>query len=211
MSCASVVPGRENMRKIDLIQVLKSVVKKCWIPILLAVLGAGCTSVAVKMQQDQLTITWTLNNRYVISLDGRQNYDSYLYEEKMAAVVNDLLGQDKELREMSSTFSAYSAKVSHRRIELSIQGENEEKLMQTEHLFFEKAQTYLSEEFVQAATITLESTAITEDVPIDKALSPKVILLGALIGLCIGLSIVLIIEYVKSPIEAIEEKEGGGQ
>ena len=187
------------MRKIDLIQVLKSVVKKCWLPILLAVIGAGCMFVAAKMQQDEPTITWTLNNRYVISISEHQDYDSYLYEEKMAAVVNDLLGRDEELREMRSTLNAYSTKVFFRRIELSIQGESEDVLVQAERLFFEKAQTYLSEEFAQAATITLESTVVQEEPAAATAPSKKTVLLGALLGLSIGLAILLVAEYVKSP------------
>lgn len=187
------------MRKIDLIQILKSLIKKCWLLVLLALVGAGCMFCVAKMQQNQSVITWTLNNRYVISLDDRQSYDSYLYEEKMASVVNDLLVQDEELFEIRSAFTVYSTRVSHRRIELSIRGENEQKLIQAEHLFFEKAQTYLSEEFAQATTIALESTAVKEEAPENVMPSKRIILLGALLGLSVGLAILLVTEYVKSP------------
>lgn len=201
----------EIMKKIDLIQVLKSVVKKCWFPVLLAAIGASVMFFMTKMQQNQSVIIWTLKNRYVISLSDHQDYDSYLYEEKMAAVINDLLSQDEELTEMRSTFSTYLTRVFYRRIELSIQSENKERLMQAEDLFLEKAQTYLTEEFAQAATIALESTVVQEETPVNVTLPKKTILLGALLGLCTGLSIILIIEYVKSPTETIAEKEGNGK
>ncbi|MBD5101526.1 MAG: hypothetical protein HDT27_02290, partial [Subdoligranulum sp.] len=187
------------MRKIDLFQVLKSIAKKCWFPILLASIGACGMFFAAKIQQDQSAITWMLNNRYVISLSDRQDYNSYLYEEKMAAVINDLISRDEELSEMRSSLGVYSTKVSYRRIELLIQDQDEEAVIQAENLFFESAQKYLSEEFTQIATIAIESTSIKEVIQTNSSSKKDFVFLGAVLGMCIGLALLLLQEYVKSP------------
>lgn len=185
------------MRKINLLQIVKLLMKKSWLLIVFAIIGVGGMMLTVKIQ-NSLASSWSLNDRYVILLDDRQDYYSYLYEEKMAIAVNDLLGRDKELRSITNTLTEYSTRVFNRRIELSIQDKDEETLMQAEHLFFEKAQMYLSEECTQAAAIVRESTEI-EEVQRYKASMKEIVLLGALLGLCIGLSILLVAEYVKSP------------
>lgn len=188
------------MREIDLTKVLQNLVKHFWLPVLVALLGmSGMLLVANRSS------TWNLICGYSIETVNRENgtTDFYSREENLAEAVYQQLRRDDELKNLTVDTEYYWIERSNRRIEVKAKAGNKYTITDISNLFTSKASEYLYKEAEKTAVLNIEYCNLVE----EQAPRKKMALFGGTLGLCIGLSILLLIEYMRSPKETKKTEE----
>lgn len=188
------------MKRIDLMQVCKNVLKRFWLPVCLAVLGIlGAFLTGEKLVKTE----WNLNSRYAIRIGDADTFENYSYSQNLAESVYALLCTDKELQNLQPEIIQAG-----RHIELHLSG-HEDALAWMDDLqktFERKAEEYLLAESAGQGILEKEYDELEED---DKQ-SPtkKILVLGGMLGFCCGMVILLLKEYIDSPKFADEDGKG---
>lgn len=180
------------MREIDLVKVLQNLVKHFWLPMLLALIGAaGMFFLSGEID------TWNLHTGYSVVAMSRDesNSDFYFYEESLAEAVYWQLERDEEIAKLKTTAEYFWIQQNNRRIEVIAKAEGKEFFTQAKELFDAKAEEYLWTEAGTTAMLKVEYF----DLQKEQAHKGKWILFGGIFGLCIGLSVLLVVEYINSP------------
>lgn len=188
------------MREIDLAKVLQNLVKHFWLPVLLAFLGAIGMFLAANRSSN-----WNLICGYSVEADKRENEtaDFYSYEENLAEAVYQQLIRDDELKNLTVDTEYYWLEQSNRRFEVKAEAKNKDTIVNINNLFTSKASEYLDKEAEKTAVLNIEYCDLVE----EQAPRKKMALFGGTLGLCIGFSILLLIEYIRSPKEAKRTEE----
>ena len=188
------------MREIDLVKVLQNLVKHFWLPVLLAFLGTIGMFLAANRSS-----TWNLICGYSVEADNRENgtNDFYSYEENLAEAVCQQLRRDAELKNLTVDTEYYWIERSNRRIEVKAKAKNKDAIVNVNNLFTSKASEYLDREAEKNAVLNIEYCDLAE----EQAPRKKMALFGGTLGLCVGLSILLLNEYIHSPKEAKRTEE----
>lgn len=188
------------MREIDLVKVLQNLIKHFWLPVLLAFLGMIGIFLAVNESS-----TWNLICGYSIEAVNRENgtVDFYSYEENLAEAVYQQLIRDDDLKNLAMDTEYYWIERSNRRFEIKTKAKNKDTIVNVSNLLTLKANEYLVKEAGKTAVLNTEYCNLIE----EQAPVKKMVLFGGTFGLCVGLSILLLIEYMRSPKEVRETEE----
>lgn len=193
------------MRKIDLMQVCKSILKRFWLPVLLAALCVAGTLLFISPKPDDVITTWNLDNRYLIDIENADSYEGYSYRKMLAQSVCELLTADADLRKMTTDIASlnrYSITQSNRRIELHLSVKEEDLALMNDlkEAFEERAKEYLDLESGNQGSLKMDVDSLekTETI-LEYPSKNKMLILGGMIGFCFGLAILLLKEYIRSP------------
>lgn len=208
------------MRKIDLIKVIRNILIRFWFPVLLAVIGAIGMYIGMYINQNvetqsiAKTVSWELDHRYAINVELEDVYKGYLYQKDLAQSACELLNADIELQDIAidkekenePLLDSYSITCENRRIKLHLKGKEETRdlIEEIQKSFESKAQWYLEKESNGNATFESEHYSFEKkEIEIEPVLAPiskkKMILLGSVVGFCIGMALLLLKEYACSP------------
>lgn len=188
-----------NTRTIDLKQVAIDILKRIWLPAVLAGIGVAAAMFATINKASEIPAAeWTLRSVYSIRVPLSQELNAalaYRYEIDLAGTVCQLLNTDAaNPTEDNGAQTLYAIQAENRRITVTITGFSESQLKEIDRKIEEQAKSYLAQESNDLAVLTAEKQTI--------AFSKKEsLLLGGLMGACIGFAILLAMEYAKSPKE----------
>lgn len=195
------------MRKINLWKVCCNTIKRLWLPTLLALIGAAVSSSLIQ----PAPIQWELNAVYLVEIrqpdEKSIDYDTYLYEVQLANAVSQMLN----INMGNENITNFTVSPSNRRIYVSGKNQSEEQLQLSIDQIEIYARECLQKEVGNGANLQKEQcvTIEQEDSGFESE-RRQFTLLGGLIGLCVGLAILLLLEYVKSPlIQEIPAKQEG--
>lgn len=198
--------GDKNMREIDLWKVLCNVVKRIWLP---AFLALGGMVVALSVMRF-VPARWEFSAIYLVDIqqpDERlTDFDTYQFEFQLANTISQMLSRnlkDEDIKNFTLTSS-------NRRIYVSGIDRDKEYLQLIADQIEISAKECLQTEIGTNAVLKTEKYIIDKQEESDS--NPiKIVLLGGLVGLCIGFAILLLLEYMKSPAVLTDSDKRGRQ
>lgn len=208
------------MREIDLKNVLLNIIKRIWLPFVLGIMGAGIMLLidkdsAQERAQWRQQIIWSIRAPMSGETISALNYQ---FENQLAQTVSNLLNADASdftkqtnaevpslYQLLHQNIASYTISFSNRRIEFTFFGYEQEHMQWVAEQVADYAQQFLKLEGGENIVLSTESEICNEVVSSRK--STQTIVLGALMGLCIGFAILLIIEYAKSYVETTKKEE----
>lgn len=194
------------MRKIDLWKVFCGVIKRLWLPVLLAAVGVVVTLGTIR----SVPAEWAFRAVYLVEMqqpdERAADFETYQFEIQLANTISQVLSTDPKVEGVED----FTVTSSNRRVYATATDQSKEHLQLVADQVEAGARECLQTEVGASAVLKTEQYTISEQES-SASRQMKIVILGGLVGLCSGLAVLLLIEYAKSPAVRQNPDQRGSQ